>query len=150
MNDIKVISVYQKTAIHAPDLQFEISPSAVDKALAKNDEPLVKKESESKNLTKYQKRLIDRLRQLKSIIFGDGASRGYSNMIAEQIRHLRELRKENPDEHDDLIKSNEHYRKLLKMFPDWTDRFYLQPQYEAKDAGLLATMAASYSVRSRL
>ncbi len=84
-----------------------------------------------------------------SIIFGGGASRGYGSWIGAQCEHLRKLRAENPNEHDALIESNERYKELLSMFPDWKDSKNLQARYERMDAGPFMAMSASSEDGSR-
>lgn len=146
-NDISVISINQKTAMYDAYVYFNISAPSVEEALAKNAE-ITEEEAIAKStkpvLTKYQKRLADRLSQLVNIIFEDGASRGYGSWIGAQCEHLRKLKTENPGEHDALIASNKQYQELLGMFPDWRDSHNLQARYERMDAGPFAAMSARW------
>jgi hypothetical protein len=138
-NEVEVISIRQKTAIYDSYVFFDITASSVEEALAKSAEMAVVAKPE---LSEYQVRLTDHLQQLVGIIFEGGASRGHGSMIGCQFPYLRELRKENPIEHDALIASNSRYKELLEMFPNWTDPQYLQGRYERMDAGPLAAMSA--------
>lgn len=146
-NDVSVITINQKTAIYDAYIYFNISTSSVDEALAKNAEisekELGEKKSAAPKLTEYQKRLVNRLRQLEFIIFEDGADRGYGSSIAQQFPYLQDLKRENPEEHDQLILNNERYKQLFEMFPAWTDPNHLQAHYEARDVGPFVALSAA-------
>jgi len=158
-NGVEVISINQKTAIYDSYVYFHINESAVDDALSKSltaaeekaenektgnsSSTEEKAEDKKPSLTEFQKKLAHRLLQLEFIVFEDGAQRGYGKMIGTQFPYLQALRKENQNEHDELIDSSERYKKLLSMFPDWTDKNNLQPKYEAKDVGVLAALAGT-------
>lgn len=145
-NDVRVISINQKTAAYDSYVYFNISSPAVVEALAKNAEITEEQAvamTAAPELTAYQKRLASRLSQLANIIFEGGASRGYGSMIGTQCQLLRELKAENPAEHDALIASNPRYQELLEMFPNWTDSKNLQATYMLRDAGLFKAMSAS-------
>lgn len=131
---VEVISINQKTAIYDSYCYFNISEQAVEEALAKQ-EVEEKSENEAVKLTKFQKKLADRLSQVEFIVFGEGAQLGYGKMLGAQFPYLQALKKENPAEHDQLINSNEKYKKLLEMFPNWTDAFNLQGRYQDQDVG---------------
>lgn len=135
----EVVSVSQKTAIYDQYVYCDIDSDAIEEAIQ-----LPKLEpSQEKQLSAYQHRLAERLSQLEFIIFEDGADRGYGKMISAQFPYLKELQAENPQEYRELMDSNPRYLKLEEMFPDWIDRHNLQSQYEARDAGPFAAMAAS-------
>lgn len=136
-NGVEVISINQKTAIYDSYVYFNINEKAILEALSK---PEMEEEKQVK-LSSFQQKLADRIRQIEFIVFEDGADRGYGKMLSAQLPYLQALRKENPEEHDQLISSNERYKKLFEMFPDWTDKNNLQPKYEARDVGIFAIMA---------
>lgn len=141
LNGIEVISINQKTASYDSWVMFNINKDRLEEALAKNAEVVIPNSASA--LTEFQVRLKDRLRQLESIIFEDGAQRGYGKLIGAQLTELKQLQQENPQEHDELISSNAQYQKLVEMFPSWTDSKNLQPKYEAQDVGAFSTLLAA-------
>lgn len=94
-------------------------------------------------LTDFQKRLANRLMNVEFIIFGSGAESGHARAIADQLKCLRDLRKENPSEHDSLIASEDTYKKLYAMFPNWTDTKGMQKRLKSMDAGFGITFSAA-------
>ena len=90
-----------------------------------------------------QKKLDQELSQLANIVFEDGAQRGYGKHISSYLKKLVDLKKENTTEHDQLISTNEQYKNLLTMFPDWTDAKNLQRKYEAADVGPFMAVAGT-------
>ncbi len=94
-------------------------------------------------LTDFQKRLANRLMNVEFIIFGSGAESGHARAIADQLKNLRDLRNENPAEHDSLIASKDTYKKLYAMFPNWTDTKGAQKRYESMDDGFGITFSAA-------
>jgi hypothetical protein len=142
-NGVEVISINQKTAIYDSYCYFNVSENAVEEALAKPEVVEDEKAENTVKLTAFQQKVTDRLTQLVSIIFEDGAQRGYAKWIGIQLEHLRTLKQENTTEHDQLINSNAQYKKLLDMFPDWIDINNLQRKYEAQDVGAVMALAGT-------
>lgn len=133
-NGVTVISINQKTAMYDQFCYFTIRAKAVEEALNakpvaenKADEGLKpdagdKKAEASVELTEFQERLAGRLSQVELIVSGAGAESEYGlSMLEAQLENLRELKKENSIEHDQLINSKEKYKKLLAMFPNWAN-----------------------------
>lgn len=144
LNGEEVISINQKTAIYDAYVYFHLNEKNIKAALLKTDY-IPPEPPEPPKLTEYQEKLAERLLQLEGIIFGNMAQRGYGSYIGLQFPYLTKLRNENPEEHDKFIASNDHYKKLYEMFPNWTDPNNLQRRYEAMDAGpFMAMSAASY------
>ena len=147
-NGVEVASVMQKTAVWDPWVMFSINVSKVDEVIAKDAErtkPPEEEKAEEPAVAAYHAKLESRLLQLTNIIFEGGAARGYATSISVQFPYLQELRKEDPVEHDKVIKSSDRYTELFKMFPDWTDPSNLQAKYEAMDVGPFMAMAAAGS-----
>lgn len=84
--------------------------------------------------------LYNRICTLHNIVLGDGAQRGYGKLIGCNLELLRAIRAENPTEHDVFINADEDYKKLWKLFPNWTDAYELQKDFVAEDIGLAACM----------
>lgn len=144
-NGIEVITFHQKTAIYDPYVQFNLFEMNIEEALSKPVSAAEEKVDEDPAILDYRRRLTDRLFELEGIIFGDAARRGYGSWIGLQFPYLIALREENPAEHDAVIASNEHYTKLLEMFPNWSDPKGLQARYVAMDVGPFAALAMSAS-----
>jgi len=138
-NGVEVININQKTAMLDAWVMFHLNEDNVKEALSKTD---VIPEKAPK-LTEFQSRLASRLGQLEFVIFEDGAQRGYGKTIGQQFPYLIELRNENPEEHDKLIASNEQYKKLYEMFPEWKEVNNLQRKYEKMDVGVFAVLSAA-------
>lgn len=99
--------------------------------------------SRKPQLTEYQTRLVDLIRQVEFIVFGPGAEAGYGKCLGEQLSLLRTLKSENPVEHDQLINGNTTYQRLITMFPNWVDRNNRQAHYESRDIGPVPAMMRS-------
>ncbi len=138
-NGVEVIKINQKTAMYDAWVMFNLNEENIKEALSRPD--LIP--AKAPELTPFQSRLAMRLGQLKFVIFGDGAQRGYGKTIGDQFPYLIEMRKENPEEHDKFIASNEQYKKLYEMFPDWKDVNHLQKKYEDMDVGVFAVLSAA-------
>src|SRR5436190_4536319 len=130
-NGLEVISINQKTAMYDSWVFCDLDEKNIEQALLCK-ELIPEKEHE---LTEYQKGLNGSLRLLETIIFEDGAQRGYGKMIGYHLQQLVKLREENPDEHSKFIANNGNFIKLYEMFPNWTDINNLQKKYEAMDVG---------------
>ncbi len=155
-NGVEVISIKQQTAIYDSYVYFNINEKEIDKALTKSlsgakgkivikktdKSPSLEEKKEDKNtqLTKFQKNLADRLSVIEFIVFDGGAETGHGSVLGEQLPCLQALRKENPEEDDKLMNSSDRYKELITMFPEWTDKYNLQPAYEAKNAAKLGTL----------
>jgi|GEM_PF-3286400 hypothetical protein len=128
--NVAVIAVDMKMGVDTdPFMFFSISKPSVEKALARNvetSEEAIEAKSAEKSFSDYQARLEERLNDLEIIIFEDGAVK----MIGGLLLNLRDLKIENPEEHEQLIRSNERYQELLKMFPDWADPNSLEALFE--------------------
>ena len=145
-NNVEVITINQKTAIYDSWVYFNLNSSAIEQAIELNEEIAPEQAKEmykEPELTEYQQRLEERLSQLEFIIFRDGASRGYGKMIGAQFPYLKDLRAENPQEHDAFLQTKDNYKKLVEMFPSWNDHKGLQAKFEAADVGVFATLGAT-------
>jgi len=145
-NNVEVITINQKTAIYDSWVYFHLNSSAITQAIELNEE-ITPEQAHNMNkepeLTEYQQRLSERLSQLEFIIFGGGASRGYGKMIGVQFPYLKDLRAENPQEHDAFLQTKDNYKELAEMFPSWNDHKGLQAKYESADVGVFAALGAS-------
>jgi hypothetical protein len=118
-NGIEVIGVLLKTAPYdSKTLSFTISEEAVEKALAMTGAAIAEKNLAEGKLTEYQQKLAGRLADLAACVRTGGPN---TSGAERQLRYLRDLKNENPTEHDQLINSNEDYKNLLKLFPNWVN-----------------------------
>lgn len=85
----------------------------------------------------YRLNLDQAVLRLENIVFYEGAQRGYGKDIKRNLEYLAALRAKNPSEHDNFIATNENYKKLWKLFPNWIDKYGLQPDFEAMDNGVV-------------
>ncbi len=91
----------------------------------------------------YEKKIDDRIAQLKFCASPSGASAGYGGNIPIQLELMQQIRNEDPTAHDAYIKSVPEHSNLFALFPNWIDENHLTQKYRAADQGPLMAVASA-------
>lgn len=122
-------------------LEFYIDEEKINESL-QLCEQASKEEKKTFTPTEFQTKLIERIEQLKHIIYGGGAERGWGEVIPRNLAYLKGYKEENIAEFYQVIDSNKVYQDMYyNLFPGWNDEKNLTPTYIKKDRGIFGAIS---------